>query len=27
MGWNIGLGILKEYLPDMLRPLMRKKKP
>ena len=24
MGWNIGLGVLKEYLPDMLRPLTRK---
>ena len=24
MGWNIGLGVLKEYLPDMLRPLRRK---
>jgi hypothetical protein len=24
MGWNIGLGVLKEYLPEMLRPLRRK---
>jgi hypothetical protein len=24
MGWNIGLGVLKEYLPDLLRPLSRK---
>ena len=23
MGWNIGLGVVKEFLPDMLRPLMR----
>jgi len=23
MGWNIGLGVVKEYLPDLLRPLMR----
>jgi hypothetical protein len=25
MGWNIGLGVVKEYLPDMLRPLMKGK--
>jgi hypothetical protein len=24
MGWNIGFGVVKEYLPDMLRPLRRK---
>jgi hypothetical protein len=24
MAWNIGLGVVKEYLPDILRPLMRK---
>jgi hypothetical protein len=23
MGWNIGLGVVKEYLPDLLRPLMK----
>ena len=23
MGWNIGLGVVKEYLPGMLRPLMK----
>jgi hypothetical protein len=23
MGWNIGLGVLKEFLPDMLRPITR----
>ena len=27
MGWNIGLGVLKEYLPDIVRPLTRKAKP
>jgi hypothetical protein len=27
MGWNIGLGVLKEFLPDMLRPLMKGRKP
>jgi hypothetical protein len=25
MGWNIGFGVLKEFLPDMLRPILRKK--
>jgi hypothetical protein len=25
MGWNIGLGTVKEFLPDILRPLMRGK--
>jgi len=24
MGWNIGFGVLKEFLPDMLRPLTKK---
>jgi len=24
MGWNIGIGVLKEYLPDLVRPLTRK---
>jgi hypothetical protein len=23
MAWNVGLGVVKEYLPDMLRPLMK----
>ncbi len=26
MGWNIGLGVVKEFLPDLLRPLFRDKK-
>ena len=26
MGWNIGLGVLKEFLPDMLRPLTKNRK-
>jgi len=26
MGWNIGLGVAKEFLPDILRPFTRKKK-
>jgi hypothetical protein len=25
MGWNIGFGVIKEYMPDMLRPFMKKK--
>ena len=25
MGWNIGFGVLKEFLPDMLRPILGKK--
>jgi len=24
MGWNVGLGVVKEFLPDILRPLMKK---
>ena len=24
MGWNIGFGVLKEFLSDMLRPLTKK---
>ncbi len=24
MGWNIGLGVVKEYIPDVLRRLQRK---
>ena len=27
MGWNIGFGVVKEYLPDLLRPIMGKSKP
>jgi len=27
MGWNIGFGVVKEYLPDLLRPLLEKGKP
>ena len=27
MGWNIGFGVVKEYLPDILRPLTEKYKP
>jgi hypothetical protein len=28
MGWNIGFGVVKEFLPDMMRPIMqRRKKP
>jgi len=27
MGWNIGFGVVKEYLPDMLRPILNKRKP
>ncbi len=27
MGWNVGFGVLKEYLPDIVRPLTRKTKP
>ncbi len=25
LGWNIGMGVVKEYLPDMLRPLTKGK--
>jgi hypothetical protein len=25
MGWNIGFGVVKEFLPDMLRPFTRKR--
>jgi hypothetical protein len=24
MGWNIGFSMVKEFLPDMLRPLTKK---
>jgi hypothetical protein len=27
VGWNIAFGVLKEYLPDLLRPLVRKSEP
>ncbi len=27
MGWNIGFGVVKEYLPDMLRPFLNKHRP
>jgi hypothetical protein len=27
MGWNIGMGVVKEFLPDILRPLKKKSKP
>jgi hypothetical protein len=27
MGWNIGFGVVKEYLPDLLRPLLENGKP
>ncbi len=27
MGWNISFGVVKEFLPDRLRPLMKKGKP
>jgi hypothetical protein len=26
MGWNIGFGVFKEFLPDMLRPIVQKRK-
>jgi hypothetical protein len=25
MGWNIGFGVVKEFLPDMLRPIFKKR--
>ena len=27
MGWNIAFGVVKEYLPDLLRPVLDKGKP